>query len=149
MKLAIFLLLPLAAMGDKPVGPPADDLARVQSEPHPDKRAHLALDHADSVLKQARDAYDKGDNPGMSALLDEVQRSVELAHSSLKETGKNQSRSPKHFKYAELKSRELLRKLDSFREAMSVADRPAVDRVIGTVQKIHDALLDGIMGKNK
>ena len=32
---------------------------------------------------------------------------------------------------------------------MSVADRPALDRVTGTVQKIHDALLDGIMGKNK
>jgi hypothetical protein len=67
----------------------------------------------------------------------------------LRQTGKNPSRSPKHFKYAELKTRDLLRKLDSFREAMSVTDRPVVDRVIGAVQKIHDALLDGIMGKNK
>jgi len=66
---------------------------------------------------------------------------------SLNQTGKNPSRSPKHFKYAELKTRELLRKLDGFRDEMSVADRPAVDRVIGTVQKIHDALLEGVMGK--
>ena len=109
----------------------------------------MALDNADDALKHARDAYDKGDNEAMPARLQEVERSVELAESSLKQTGKNPSRSPKHFKYAELKTRDLLRKLESFREGMSVADRPALDRVIGTVQKIHDALLEGIMGKNK
>ncbi len=148
MKLAALLLLPLMAAG-APEGTPADDLARVQAEPHPDKRAHLALDNADDALKHARDAYDKGNNEAMAARLQEVERSVELAESSLKQTGKNPSRSPKHFKYAELKTRDLLRKLESFREGMSVADRPALDRVIGTVQKIHDALLEGIMGKNK
>jgi monoamine oxidase len=148
MKLAVFLFLPLMVSG-APDGTPADDLARVQSEPHPDKRAHMALDNADDALKHARDAYDKGDNEAMPARLQEVERSVELAESSLKQTGKNPSRSPKHFKYAELKTRDLLRKLESFRQGMSVADRPALERVIGTVQKIHDALLEGIMGKNK
>jgi len=148
MKLAILVLLPLIVRG-APAAPPADELARIQAEPHPDKRAHMALDNADDALKQAREAYDKGENEAAASRLQEVERSVELAENSLKETGKNPSRSPKHFKYAELKTRDLLRKLDSFREAMSVADRPEVDRVIGTVQKIHDALLDGIMGKNK
>jgi hypothetical protein len=32
---------------------------------------------------------------------------------------------------------------------MSVVDRPVVDRVTASVQKIHDALLEGIMGKKK
>jgi hypothetical protein len=148
MKLAAFLLLPLMVAG-APEGKPADDLARVQAEPRPDKRAHMALDNADDALKQARDTYDKGDNEAMVGRLQELEHSVELAESSLKQTGKNPNRSPKHFKYAELKTRDLLRKLESFRESMSVADRPALDRVISTVQKIHDALLDGIMGKNK
>jgi hypothetical protein len=148
MKWTILLLLPLIVTG-APAAAPADELARIQAEPHPDKRAHMALDNADDALKQGRDAYDKGENEAAAARMQEVERSVELAESSLKQTGKNPSRSPKHFKYAELKTRDLLRKLDSFRESMSVADRPVVDRVIGTVQKIHDALLDGIMGKNK
>lgn len=144
MKLALLVLLPLMVPGA-----PADELARIQAEPHPDKRAHLALDNADDALKQARDAYDKGENEAAASRLQEVERSVELAESSLKQTGKNPSRSPKHFKYAELKTRDLLRKLDSFRESMSVTDRPVVERAIGTVQKVHDALLDGIMGKSK
>jgi len=148
MKLATLFLWPLMVAGT-PEGTPEDDLARVEAEPHPDKRAHMALDNADDALKQAREAYDKGDNEAMAARLQEAERSVELADSSLKETGKNPSRSPKHFKYAELKTRDLLRKLNGFREAMSVTDRPPLEHVIGTVQKIHDALLDGIMGKNK
>jgi hypothetical protein len=81
--------------------------------------------------------------------LEEVQQSVELAETSLNQTGKNPSRSPKHFKQAELKTRDLLRKLDGFRHEMSVADRAVADRVVDAVQKIHDALLDGIMGKKK
>lgn len=148
MKLAILVLLPLIVRGALAAAP-ADELARIQAEPHPDKRAHLALDNADDALKQARDAYDKGDNEAVAARMQEVEHSVELAENSLKQTGKNPSRSPKHFKYAELKTRDLLRKLESFREAMSVTDRAVADRVILTVQKIHDALLDGIMGKNK
>ena len=147
MTLAVLLLLALFAPGEKPLATPTEDLARVQSEPHPEKRAHAALENAEDALKQAREAYVKGDNDNTSSRLEEVERSVELADSSLKQTGKNPSRSPKHFKYAELKTRELLRKLDGFRDEMSVADRPAVDRVIGKVQKIHDALLEGVMGK--
>ena len=149
MKVAVLLLLPLAFAGGKPAATPADDLAHVQAEPRADKRAHAALDNADEALKEARDAYAKGDNDAASARLEEVEQSVELADNSLKQTGKNPSRSPKHFKYAELKTRDLLRKLNGFRDQMSVADRPALDRVIGAVQNIHDALLDGIMGKNK
>ena len=80
MKLAALLLLPLMVMG-APEGTPADDLTRVQSEPHPDKRAHMALDNAEDALKHARDAYDKGDNEAMAARLQEVERSVELSES--------------------------------------------------------------------
>jgi hypothetical protein len=147
MKFAVLLLLPLAVAAQ--AATPADDLAHIQAEPRADKRAHAALDNADDALKEARDAYAGGDNAAASARLEEVEQSVELADSSLKQTGKNPSRSPKHFKYAELKTRDLLRKLNGFHDQMSVADRSVLDRVIGAVQDIHDALLDRIMGKNK
>jgi hypothetical protein len=149
MKLAILLLAPLLAAGQKSSEAPADDLARLQSEPNLEKRAHAALNNAEDALKQARDAYTSGDTSAAESRLEEVGQSVELADSTLKQTGKNPSRSPKHFKYAELRTRDLLRKLDGFRDDMSVVDRPALDRVMATVQKIHDALLEGIMGKKK
>jgi hypothetical protein len=149
MKLAILFLAPLLAAGQKSSEAPADDLARLQSEPNLEKRAHAALNNAEEALKQARDAYTSGETSATESRLEEVEQSVELADNTLKQTGKNPSRSPKHFKYAELRTRDLLRKLDGFRDDMSVADRPALDKVIATVQKIHDALLEGIMGKKK
>ena len=149
MKLAILFLAPLLAAAQKSSGAPADDLARLQSEPNLEKRARAALNNAEEALKQAREAYKNGDTAAAESRLEEVEQSVELADSTLKQTGKNPSRSPKHFKYAELRTRDLLRKLDGFRDDMSVADRPVIERVIAAVQKIHDALLEGIMGKKK
>jgi len=148
MRFTVFLLAMGTVFG-QPAPPPEDDLARVEAEPNLEKRAHAALDNADEALKQAREAYAKGDDEASTARLNEVQRSVELAASALQQTGKNPSRSPKHFKQAELRSRDLLRKLDGFREQMSVADRAVVERVVESVQKMHDAWLDGIMGKKK
>jgi hypothetical protein len=149
---AVWVLATLYAAQDRPAETPAKtpaELARIQAEPSPEKRAHSALDNADEALKQAKEAYAAGDSTGASSRLEEVEQSVELAESALKQTGKNPSRSPKHFKQAELKTRQLLRKMDGFRDEMSVVDRPVLDRVIKSVQKIHDALLDGIMGKRK
>lgn len=148
MKLALLLVIPALVLGQS-AGSPADNLARIQAEPNAEKRARLALDNADEALKLARDAYSSGDSADAAVRLEEVQQSVELADSSLKQTGKNASRSPKNFKTAELRTRGLLRKLEGFREQMSVADRAVADRVVAEVQKIHDGLLEAIMGKKK
>jgi hypothetical protein len=144
MKFALLLLIPLVLSADKSAA-----LARIEAEPHAERRARAALDYADETLREARDAYAKGDTAATSADLEELKQSIELVDSSLKATGKNPGRSPKNFKSAELKIRELLRKLDSFREEMSIADRPVMERVQAEVQRIHDALLDSIMGKRK
>jgi len=149
MKLAVLLFAPLLAAAGQSAGTPSEDLAHVQSEGNPERRSRAALDNAEEAVRSAHESYVKGDVASTSARLEEVEQSVELADSALKQTGKNPSRNPKYFKQAELKSRGLLRRLDAFREEMSVADRETMDRVIGTVQRTHDAWLDGIMGKKK
>jgi len=140
--LAIPLMLALAVAIDA-------EVPRIQAEPNLEKRSKLALDNADQALKLARDAYEKGDLPNTAGLLAEVKASVELADASLKSTGKKASRSPKAFKYAELRTSELLRRMESFAEDMNFADRPMIEPVKATVQHVHDALLDAIMEKSK
>lgn len=125
-------------------------LGTIKSEPKPERRAERALDNADAALKSATDAYlVKGDLKQTNAALDELSESVELAYTSLTETHKNPSRNPKHFKRAEIRTRELLRRLTDFREQMSVDDREAVDKARSAVQKVHEDLLEGIMGGGK
>ena len=110
------------------------DLWRVNKEPNLEKRSKLALENAHQALKAARQAYDGGDLDTTRALLLEVEQSVHLAEESLKKTGKNPRRSPKHFKRAEIDTRELLRRIDSFRDYVSFADRSMLDTVKTKIQ---------------
>jgi hypothetical protein len=126
------------------------DLQPAKDEPNLEKRSKLALDNAREVLKSAREAYAKGDDAQVAALAAEIQESVKLAGTSLRETGKNPRKSPKWFKHAEIETRDLLRRLEAFQDAMSMADRPVLDPVRATVQQVHDDLLLGVMeGKRK
>ena len=126
------------------------DLAQVKAEPNLEKRSKLALDHAEATLKSARSAYNNGETDKVKSLIGEVRDAVELAETSLKETGKNPRKSPKYFKRAEIETRALLKRMEAFQDEMNVADRPMLDPLRAKVQQVHDDLLMGIMeGKRK
>jgi hypothetical protein len=124
------------------------DLAGVKSEPNLEKRSERALDNANLALDAARDAYGRGEFEHSKAELEEVGASVDLAYESLQQTGKDPRRNGK-FKQAELRTRELLRRLEGFGQTMSFADRSILDKIRDRVSTVHDDLLDGIMSKRK
>lgn len=124
------------------------DLAAVKSEPNLEKRSQRALENANLALDAARDAYGRGEFEQSKTELEEVGASVDLAYESLQETGKDPRRSGK-FKQAELRTRELLRRLEGLGQTMSFSDRGVLDKVRDRVSMIHDDLLNGIMSKRK
>ena len=105
--------------------------------------------YALSTLKAAQEAYRNGDAKQTEAAFDELRESVVLANDSLKQTGKNPRRSPRHIKNAEIKTRALLRRLDDFRPQMSPDDRDCLDKAQAAIQKVHDELLTGIRGEKR
>ena len=126
------------------------DLEQAKADPNLGKRAMLALDNAAAALDKAREAYAKGENAQLEKLAKEIQEAVELAQTSLDETGKNPRKNPKWFKRAENSTRELLRRLDAFQHSMGVEDRAGLDAVKAKVQQVHDDLLEGVLeGKQK
>lgn len=126
------------------------DLSQARAEANLEKRSKLALDNADAMLAGARQAYEKGENSRVEAAVAEMRESVDLAYKSLEETNKNPRRSPRWFKYAEIQTRNMLRKLDTFEQSMSYADRGMLANVKSYVQQVHDKLLQGLMeGKPK
>lgn len=143
-RLLLFLVaVPLALASET-------SLSAIKSEPKPERRAEMALDNAETAFKSAQDAYlVKGDLKQTTADLDEMSESVQLAYASLKATHKNPSKSPKYFKRAEIKTRELLRRLNDFRDQMNVDDRTAADKAHAVVLKVHEDLLEGIMGSKR
>lgn len=122
------------------------DLAAVKAEPNLEKRAQKALDYAEKTLKTADKAHQSDDWDKAFAWLQEVGQSVDLAVTSLKQTGKNPRRSPKHFKRAEIQTRRLLKNLEDFRLRLNFEERDRIEPVRKGIQEIHDDLLEGIMG---
>src|SRR5579871_5407164 len=104
------------------------DLNAIKNEPNLEKRSDLALDYANTALDGARDAYTAGDDAKWQASLNEIADSVELSWHSLTDSGKY-ARNNGHFKHAELKTRNLLRRLDGLRDLVSGDDKSMVDKV--------------------
>jgi hypothetical protein len=126
------------------------DLKAALAEHDLEKRSKLALDNAEEAYKAVRAAYETGDTARVSAAAREILESVDLAYTSLTETGKDPRRSPKWFKRAEIETRDLLRRLSGFQEQMSFDDRPLLDPAKTKLQQVHDNLLVGLMeGKHK
>ena len=124
----------------------AQGLDLIKNEPNLEKRAGRATDHATKLVGQARHAYQQGQLKDAVAALNELAEAVELAEKWLKETGKNASRSPKHFKRAELASRGIVKRLDSFIHDMAIDDSEAAEKARARVRKVQEDLLAAIMG---
>jgi hypothetical protein len=127
----------------------AGDLDAIKSEPNLERRSERALQNAASAMDLARDAHRAGDSTKAGAALNEVKESVELSYESLVDAGKDPRRHPKYFKAAELKTRDLLRRLTDMSRAVSMEDRELVERVRTSVTEIHDNLINGILSKKK
>jgi len=125
-------------------------LQRALSEQDLGKRSKMALENAALALDAARKAYQNGDLDIVATDAKEIEDSVNLAFMALQQTGKDPRKSPKWFKSAEIATRDLSRRLDTFQRDMSFADRPILDQVIARVQQVHDTLLMGLMeGRRK
>jgi hypothetical protein len=125
------------------------DLNSVQQEPNLEKRNQLAIEWANSALDTARTAYQANDVDKTRASLDEAGDAVDLAYSSLKQTGKEARRDPKFFKRTELATRQMLRRIEGIAEGMNFEDRSLVDKLRERVTAIHESLLQDIMAKKK
>ena len=112
-----------------------------------ERRSERALDNASMAMDAAREASMAGDTAKIAAGLEELRDSVDLAYQSLVDSGKSARRDPKYFKRAELKTRELIRRLDGLAQAVDASDRALVDTVQERVSKVHDDLIQEIMRK--
>jgi hypothetical protein len=119
--------------------------AAVRDERSLEQRARRALDDAEKSLQAARKSYEAGNWPGTADSLAALRESVELVLTSLKQTGKRPRKSPREFTRAEIKTRNLQRKLEDFLLKMSVEEREQVEAVRASVQRVHERILKGVL----
>ena len=123
------------------------DLGTVNAEANLEKRADKALDHAAHLISSLRETYNSGEFKKLGELLDEITVSVELCRKSLEDSGKNPRRSPKYFKKAEMRTHDFERRLERFQKDMGAMDRPMAEKALDHMRKVHEGLLNDMMGK--
>jgi hypothetical protein len=121
-------------------------LEAVKAESNPERRSELALVYAGEVLTRLRPELETKTWAAVAPEVEEFRAAVDLSVASLKATGKDARRSPKYFKRAELKLRELSRRLKGLQVLLGVEDRPRMDEVIAYVERRQDELVDMTMG---
>ena len=127
-------------------GPIFADLEEIKEDANLQRRSRRALENADAVLDKAREAYREGDGRTMDLAFQEIIASVELAYQALVERGRNPRRDAQPYKRGEISTRDLLRRLTTFREEMSYMDRDRIASVIEAVDKTHGNFLRDVMG---
>lgn len=123
------------------------DLHAVKSEPLLEKRAQRALDCAQEKLTEARKHYEMGDDAALTKALAETAEATEYALTSLEDMGKHPSRNVRHYKPAELRVRELLRRITTLRNDASIEQRPLVVECESRLNAVHEKLLEGVMSR--
>lgn len=137
---AVFLLVMVWPAG-------ATELDTIRGDADPQRRYRAALDYAAQQITASRKAYEDGKVREFEAALGEVVAGVKLCDETLRAPGRNRVRNATHFKKAELKTREILRRLDQLGRETGVDDRAPVEKAKTAVQAIQDRLLLDITGR--
>lgn len=122
-------------------------LEAAKSEPVLDRRAVKAVDAAGVALTEARKQYEQGEEAKFEAALGEMVQGMELALTTLEAMGKHPSRNTRNYKVIEMKTRDLLRRVTTFRQDCGFEDRPKVEKAEKRITEIHEKLVDGVMSR--
>lgn len=126
---------------------PPGSLQQVRAEPKLEKRAELAIEYAGVAMARARKiVVDSGSITELSASLQQIGESCQLAIDSLRQTGKRPNKLAKQYKRAELRTRSLVRELTDLVAVLPIDNREDAVRVLKHIQSLHEELLLGVMG---
>lgn len=125
------------------------NLDQVKTEPNLERRARAAVDFALTAERDAEAAYSNDDMQRVTRAINAVMEAMELARESFEQSGRTPGRTPGPYKYAELRTRELLVRLANLDRKMDAGERSMLDKPRARIQEIHDAWFEGIMGKKK
>jgi hypothetical protein len=117
----------------------ADD---VKNESNPGKRSELSIEAANRTLDEARAAYLGGNATKGDSEMQDVETLADECLSSVEQANKY-----RYWKKAELKVRQLTRRVETLSDDLSYDQRGKAQALRAHLDQIHDKLLAGVMRK--
>jgi len=122
------------------IGQSAED--EVKNEPNPGKRSEMAMEVANRSLDEARESYLGGDVKKGDAEIIEIETLADECLSSVE-----QAKKYRYWKKAELKIRQLTRRVESLSNDIDYDQRGKAQELRAHLDQVHDKLLAGVMRK--
>lgn len=119
------------------------DLATVKAEPDPVKRANRALDYAFEQLAEARKLTTDGSAEALKTTAEQVAVGIDL----MVDTFSQARRRTSDLKKAELRLRDLIRRLETLRQDAPFEERAVIEAVETRARASNEKLLELVMGK--
>jgi hypothetical protein len=129
--------------------PAPSSLDQIRADSNLEHRAKSAIEFATQAERNAEADYSKGDLAATSTDLKTMESAVEVARDAFNQTGKTPQRHAGPYKTAELRTQEMLIRLNDLERRMDADERHVIEGPRAKVQEIHDAWFDGIMGKKR
>jgi hypothetical protein len=124
----------------------APSLDEIKKEPDLEKRCERALEAAESALKSSKALLAEGGSVDeLQQRMEIVVGGVELSLQALHDTGKRPYKLERSYKRGELKTREMLKQLDSLVAAIAFDNRPPAEKARDRLLVLHEEYLLGAM----
>ena len=118
--------------------------AKLVKETDPVDRAKIGITISDILIEDLGDAVRKGDFSEMQTQLTAYTTTIETAHQTLVESGRNASKKPSGFKELEIALRKHARRFDEFARALNLDRRIPIEQTKTLVIGIRDKLLKAL-----
>jgi hypothetical protein len=126
-----------------------EDVSAIRKEPVPERRFERAILQMELSMKEAQDLFKQGAEPArLQAKIEEIGACGDLSLEALRDTGKKPGKLTKQYKRGEVKTRETLRKMESFVAALGFDERPPAEKIKIRLQVVQEEYLLGVMSKN-
>ncbi len=112
-----------------------------------EKRYMQSLDAANQAINASRVASSEGKAEEAQKSLNEAALAVESVLASLEAMGKPPYKNARNYKRAELRTREILRRIDTLLRDAGFEEREALKSAQERVGAVHEKLLQGVMSK--
>lgn len=122
----------------------AGGLDQIRQETNPGKRSEKVIQYSQERLTAAREYALADDQKPFQEILEEVAEGAELALSSLEE-----KRDIGKTKKAELRCREILRRLETLRLDLPVENRAFIEKIMERVHHVQDELVTVALRKKR
>ena len=140
----VFATMALAASDEERAKELQKERTKLEKETDPVDRAKIAIKISDILIEEVGDSVREGNFTEMETELAAYAKTIETAHKTLVDSGRNAVKKPAGFKEMEIALRRHVRKFEEFARVLNLQRRVPIEQTKDLATGIRDKLLKAL-----